>query len=114
MIVDSPTESRLHPLRIGRLTASRVSAMLSKTKSGSSAQRADLLWDLICERLTGESVDREFTPTRAMQRGIEMEALARITYESETGNIVSTEIAFMEREDCLAGASPDGTMEIDD
>ena len=113
MIAHPPTEDRLHPLRVGRLTASRVSAMLAKTKSGPSAQRADLLWELVCERLTGESAEREFTPTRAMQRGIFSEGLARADYEAETGSLVTTSIAFMERQDCLAGASPDGVV-IDD
>lgn len=110
MIAHPPIEDRLHPLRVGRLTASRVGAMLAKTKSGPSAQRADLLWELVCERLTGESAEREFTPTRAMQRGIDMEVLARADYEAETGNIVLTSLGFIERDDCLAGASPDGVV----
>jgi hypothetical protein len=110
VIAHPPTESRLHPLRVGRLTASRVSAMLAKTKIGPSAQRADLLWELVCERLTGESAERDFPPTRAMQRGIDSECLARADYEAETGNLVTTSIGFMERQDCLAGASPDGVV----
>jgi len=105
-----PTESRLHPLRVGRLTASRVSAMLAKTKSGPSAQRADLLWELACERLTGTSAERDFTPTRAMQRGIDMEVLAVAAFEAQTGSLV-TAGGFMERDDCLAGVSPDGIID---
>ena len=105
-----PTESRLHPLRVGRLTASRVSAMLAKTKSGPSAQRADLLWELACERLTGTSAERDFTPTRAMQRGIDMEVLAVAAFEAETGSLV-TAGGFMERDDYLAGVSPDGIID---
>jgi hypothetical protein len=112
MIAHPPVEdSRLHPLRIGRLTASRVAALFAQTKTGYSAQRADLLWELVCERLTGESAEREFTPTRQMQRGIDSEVIARAHYEAETGSIVSTNIGFIERDDCLAGASPDGTIE---
>jgi hypothetical protein len=110
VIVHSPTESRLHPLRVGRLTASRVGAMLAKTKSGPSAQRADLLWELVCERLTGESAERDFTPTRQMQRGIDMEVLAVAAFEAANGSLVEPG-GFMEREDCLAGVSPDGIID---
>jgi len=110
VIAHPPTESRLHPLRVGRLTASRVGAMLAKTKSGPSTQRADLVWELVCERLTGESAEREFTPTRAMQRGIDMEVLAVAAFEAQTGCLVSPG-GFMEREDYLAGVSPDGIID---
>jgi hypothetical protein len=102
-MIAHPPEGRLHPLRVGRLTASRVSAMLAKTKNGPSAQRADLLWELVCERLTGESAERDFTPTRQMQRGIDMEVLAVAAFEAPGG--------FMEREDYLAGVSPDGIID---
>jgi hypothetical protein len=74
----------------------------------------DLIYELVCERLTGESAQREFIPTAAMQRGIDQEDQARGSYEAETGNLVSTSIAFMERDDCLAGCSPDGVVEIDE
>jgi hypothetical protein len=110
VLAHPPTESRLHPLRVGRLTASRVSAMLAKTKSGPSAQRADLLWELACERLTGASAERDFTPTRAMQRGIDMEVLAVAAFEAQTGSLV-TDGGFMERDDYLAGVSPDGIID---
>ena len=110
MIAHPPIEDRLHPLRVGRLTASRVGAMLAKTKSGPSAQRADLLWELVCERLTGESAERDFTPTRAMQRGIEMEVMAVAVFEAETGSLV-TPGGFLEHEGCLAGVSPDGLID---
>jgi len=110
VIAHPPTESRLHPLRVGRLTASRVSAMLAKTKIGPSAQRADLLWELVCERLTGESAERDFPPTRHMARGIQMEALAVADFEAQTGSLVAPG-GFMEREDCFAGVSPDGIID---
>jgi len=84
--------------------------MLAKTKSGPSAQRADLLWELACERLTGTSAERDFTPTRAMQRGIDMEVLAVAAFEAQTGSLV-TAGGFMERDDCLAGVSPDGIID---
>jgi hypothetical protein len=109
-MIAHPPEGRLHPLRVGRLTASRVGAMLAKTKSGPSAQRADLLWELVCERLTGESAERDFTPTRQMQRGIDMEVLAVAAFEAQTGSLVAPG-GFMEREECLCGVSPDGIID---
>jgi len=109
-MIAHPPEGRLHPLRVGRLTASRVSAMLAKTKSGPSAQRADLLWELVCERLTGESAEREFTPTWNMARGNEKEGHAVAAFEAANGCLVAPG-GFMEREDYLAGVSPDGIID---
>ena len=43
--------------RIGRVTASRVSDVIAKTKTGVSASRANYLAELVAERLTGEKAE---------------------------------------------------------
>lgn len=92
--------------RLGFLTASRMGDMLAKTKTGPSASRANLLAQLVCERLTGkpteqfESVD--------MRRGSELEPLARAQYEARTGSIVSLAEFIKHPLIPFLGASPDG------
>lgn len=65
--------------RVGSLGASRVSEAVAKVKSGWGASRANLLAELLVERLTGRQADK-FT-TQAMQVGIEREPDARAAYE---------------------------------
>ncbi len=66
--------------RLGRVTASRVSDVMAKLKTGGyGASRDDYMAQLICERLTGEKAD-SFT-NAAMQWGTETEPLARAHYE---------------------------------
>ena len=43
-----------HTARLGKVTASRVADVIAKTKTGYGASRANLMADLICERLTGQ------------------------------------------------------------
>ncbi len=61
---------------------------------------------LLCERMTGEPT--EFFTSQAMQRGTEIEPVARAAYEAE--NFVSVEqIAWVEHPTIpMAGCSPDG------
>lgn len=93
--------------RAGRLTASRLSDALARTKSGWSASRANLLTQLAIERLTGLPLDSGFT-TAAMQWGIEQEPFARAAYELATGQLVDS-VAFVDHPTIrMAGASPDG------
>lgn len=65
--------------RLGKVTASRVSDMTAKTKTGWGASRANYAAELVAERLTGQPVDR-FT-NAAMDWGSEQEAAARAVYE---------------------------------
>lgn len=92
--------------RLGRITASRVSDVMARTKSGYGAARKNYMMELLCQRLTGNR-EEGFT-SAAMQRGIDMEPLARSAYEVETGRIV-TEASFVTNPlyDQI-GASPDG------
>lgn len=94
--------------RIGRVTASRVSDIIAKTKTGVSASRANYLAQLVAERLTGQAADT--FKSGAMQHGTETEPQARMAYEAETGLMV-TEVAMIQHGTIeMAGASPDGLV----
>ena len=92
--------------RLGKVTASRVSDVMAKTRSGPAASRKNYMMELLCQRLTGQR-EEGFT-SAAMQRGIDLEPLARAAYEVSTGQIVQ-EASFVtwEHNDDI-GASPDG------
>lgn len=92
--------------RLGKITASRIGDVMAKTKSGPAASRKNYMMELLCQRLTGER--QEGFTSAAMQRGIDMEPVARSAYEVHTGQIVQ-EVGFIvhpEYEDI--GASSDG------
>jgi putative phage-type endonuclease len=95
-------------VRLGKVTASRISDVMAKTKSGPSASRKNYLMQLLCERLTGRK-EEGFT-SAAMQRGTDMEPIARSAYEVDKGVMVQ-ECGFVP---CpmieMAGASPDGLV----
>lgn len=94
--------------RLGKVTASRVSDVMAKTKSGPSASRKNYMMELLCQRLTGAR-EEGFT-SAAMQRGIDLEPLARSAYEVTTGEIV-TEASFVIHPEYEGiGASPDGLI----
>lgn len=92
--------------RLGKVTASRVSDVVAKTKSGWSETRANYMADLITERLTGKKADRYVSA--AMQWGTETEAAARAAYQFEAGMLVQT-VGFVDHPRIsMSGASPDG------
>ncbi len=95
-------------LRLGKVSASRMADLLAKTKSGASASRAKYMAQLLCERMTGQPT--EFFTTAAMQRGTEIEPIARAAYEAE--NFTSVEqIAWVEHPTIpFSGCSPDGLV----
>lgn len=94
--------------RVGRVTASRVSDIVAKTKSGWSASRANYMAQLIAERLTGEPYETYSSP--AMQWGSETEEKAREAYEFITGSNVQ-QVGFVEHPTIkMSGASPDGLV----
>lgn len=96
--------------RLGRATASRFGDIMSKIKTGESAQRKNYRAQLVSERLTGNKEDT-FTSS-AMVWGTETEPLARLRYSLKTGNNVE-ECGFFAHEELMAGASPDGLVEED-
>jgi putative phage-type endonuclease len=94
--------------RCGKVTASRVADLVSRTKTGWGASRANYMAELIAERLTGQ-VAEGFTST-AMRWGQEWEAEARRAYEFRLDRDV-VEIGFVPHPLIeMAGASPDGLI----
>ena len=94
--------------RAGKVTASCLDdVMAAKTTAGYQNYMAKL----ICERLTGRA---EQTPvSAAMQRGTDLEPLARDFYVVETGAMVE-EVGFYVHPSILnSGASPDGIIGTD-
>lgn len=97
-----------HLARLGKLTASRIADATAKTKSGWGASRANLMADLVCERLTGVPAERFVNG--AMQYGIDTEPEARSAYEFELGVTVE-QIGFLDHPSIgMSGASPDGMV----
>jgi len=94
--------------RLGKVTASKVSDVMAKTKSGASASRTNYMMQLLCERLTGKR--EESYQNAAMQRGTELEPAARAVYEATAGEFV-TETGMVEHAHIKGfGASPDGLV----
>jgi len=95
-------------LRLGKVTASRVSDLVAKTKAGPSASRANYMAQLIAERLT--KTPAESYTNAAMQHGTETEPEARAAYEFYQGVTVA-EVAFVPHPTIdQAGCSPDGLV----
>jgi putative phage-type endonuclease len=96
--------------RLGKATASRISDIVAKTKSGWGATRANYAAQLIAERLTGVSV--EGYTNAAMQWGTDKEPEARAAYEFFTNNPV-VETGFIPHPTItMSGCSPDGLVGI--
>lgn len=97
--------------RMGKATASRISDILAKTKTGYSTSRENYSVELALERITGKR--QEFFTNDAMKWGTETEPLARAAYEARTGAIVD-EVAMIDHPTILmSGASPDGCIDAD-
>lgn len=95
-------------IRIGKVTASRVSDVIAKTQSGYAASRANYMAQLVCERLTGQKSEG-FT-NAALQHGIDTEPLARAAYEA-LKDVLVDEVGFVPHPSIqMAGASPDGLV----
>ena len=92
-------------VRLGKVTASKVSAVLAKKDS---ATRNDYLTDIVLERLTGKQ--QEFYTNEAMQWGTDTEPQARMAYEAHTNNLVD-EHGFIDHPNIANfGCSPDGSI----
>jgi putative phage-type endonuclease len=97
--------------RLGKITASRISDVMAKTKNGPSVTRNNYLTQLVCERLTG--VRAESFTNAAMEWGTATEPMARDAYSAKTGELV-TETGFHDHPTIpMSGASPDGLVGID-
>lgn len=97
--------------RLGKVTASRVSDMMARTKSGPAASRANYAWELALERITGNR-EGGFT-SAAMQWGTDVEPQARAMYEIESGEHVEETGFVLHQVIEGLGASPDGLVGAD-
>lgn len=98
-----------HTARLGKVTASRLSAVLAKGKSGgTSATRRNYMAELIAERLTGDH--SEGFSSASIQWGKDNEPLAREQYELlKNATVVQT--GFQPHPTLKdTGASPDGLI----
>jgi putative phage-type endonuclease len=95
-------------VRLGKVTASRIADVCAKGQSGKpSATRAKYMAQLVVERLTGAKAENGYR-NAAMDRGNEVEALARRAY-TFYNNAPVDRIAFVNHPGIpLTGASPDG------
>ena len=97
-------------LRIGRIGGSRISDLLTEGRSGGeSLTRRKYKNELIRERLTSKKLDTYKTP--AMQRGIDLEPLARSWYEVKYNTFVD-QVAIVLHPTIEGGqCSPDGLVD---
>lgn len=94
-----------HQMRLGKVTASRISDVLARTKSGWGASRFNYEAELIAERLTGQRT--EGFVSEAMQNGIDNEEEGRRAYAFYHGGALH-EVAFVDHPSVpMSGASPD-------
>ena len=96
--------------RTGKLTASRMRSAMKRLKNGEdSAERKNLKIEILCERMTGDIVDKFVSA--AMTWGIEKEPEAKAAYEAKTGRII-TDVGFIDHPTIeFCGASPDGFVD---
>jgi putative phage-type endonuclease len=94
--------------RAGKVTASCISKVMARTKTGYGADRANYHAQLVTERLTG--LTAESFSNAAMQWGTDTEPQARAAYAMETG-ITPVEMGFAPHPSIpMTGASPDGLV----
>jgi len=99
--------------RIAKVTASRISDVIAKTKTGVSTSRQNYLIQIVTERLTGKKADSGFV-SQAMLDGIERESAARELY-MRTRGVSVTEVGFFDHPTiAMSGASPDGAVNAEE
>lgn len=89
--------------RIGRVTGSNAHCILMGEKT---AGRNDYILRLALERILGVSEESNFV-SKDMQRGIELEVVARYNQELDTGEIIR-QTGFLRHNDLMIGVSLDG------
>jgi putative phage-type endonuclease len=97
-------------LRIGKIGGSRIADLLTEGRGGAeSLTKRKYKNELIRERLTGRKLDTYKTP--AMQRGIDLEPMARAWYEVKYNTFVD-QVAIVLHPFIDGGqCSPDGVVE---
>jgi len=91
--------------RAGRATSSEFASILAK---GQGKTRASYLRKVASERLTGQHFDNGFKGF-ALDRGHELEPIARNEYEATRGVIVD-QVGLALHDDFLVSCSPDGLV----
>jgi putative phage-type endonuclease len=95
-------------IRLGKVTASRITDVLAKGKSGEAATREDYRTELVVQRLTNDPGE-SFT-NAAMEWGTQTEPMARIAYEAQA-NVFVEQVAFVDHPTIeWFGCSPDGLV----
>jgi len=88
-------------IRLGKFTGSNAQAIAANGKGLET-----LIFEKVAELSTGKS--KPFYTNGDMERGHELEAMARNSYEVETG-ITSQQVGFVELDE-FTGCSPDGLV----
>jgi len=99
--------------RMGKVTASKLSDLMRKTKWGESTYKTRLRMELAIERITGKSASPNFM-NQAMHDGVEREPDARKLFEAITGKEVALCGSFDHPEIVNTSASPDGLIRGED
>jgi len=100
-------------VRNGKITASKLSDLMRKTKWGESTYKTRLRMELAIERITGKSASPNFM-NQAMQDGVDREPDARKLFEAITGKEVAECGSFDHPEIVNTSASPDGLIRGED
>lgn len=98
--------------RLGKVTASKISKVTAKTKSGGwGAERANYMAALLCERLTGTKMNDYVNAE--MQWGTDTEPQAKDAYSFHC-DVDVQDVAFVDHPRiAMSGASPDGLIGTD-
>lgn len=94
--------------RLGHVSASAITDVMSKIKTGESATRRKYKIRLVAERLTGKP--QETFVNAAMEWGVETEPEARMAYEVSRGTFVEKTGFWKHPRIPFVGASPDGLV----
>jgi putative phage-type endonuclease len=94
--------------RLGKVTASRISDVVAKTKTGYSTSRANYMAQLVVERMTNQVA--ESYSNAAMEWGVEHEPIARAAYEAKMGVLVDQTGSVDHPTIAMSSASPDGLV----
>lgn len=96
-----------HKARLGIATASRFKDIITPAKGDKSASYKGYMYELIAEKLTKGKED--FFKSEWMERGNEIEPLARASYEF-IHEVEVKQVGIMLNDEGTIGASPDGLI----
>jgi hypothetical protein len=96
-----------HRARLGIATASRFKDIITPAKGDKSASYKGYMYELIAEKLTKGKED--FFKSEWMERGNEIEPLARASYEF-IHEVEVKQVGIMLNDEGTIGASPDGLI----